>query len=297
MRWSWYARSSPAAPTPFDVPLPDLARAGGGPGFGFGGQTVQQPLDLLAKMFQSVAVQVGRDEDFAADHGPGARVRTRNGELVPGASHPPRAIVSEAHHHQRQAEFRGQVDAAGGQPPARAARAVGRDRQVHVAALGQQLAHRRHAAAIGRAAHELETQVMRRVGEDFRVAVTAQQHRQVAVPAQIQRKKDVFVPEDVDFLPAAFGKDRVDRRIVVDDLVVERAHPPPHGRRAQQAAEFVQKGAFDLHGEQWAVGQWSSGQCECRKRSARINDLQLIISSFTLHLHSPQNTSTASPVM
>ena len=86
------------------------------------------------------AVQVGRHEDFAAGNGPGPRVRTRNGELVPGAAHPPRAIVAVAHHHQRQPQFRGQIDAAGRQPPPRAARAVGRDRQVHVPALGQQTA-------------------------------------------------------------------------------------------------------------------------------------------------------------
>jgi hypothetical protein len=65
-----------------------------------------------------------------------------------------------------------------------------------------QLARNRHSTPIGRAAHKVEPQVIRRVGENLGVAVTAQQHRHVAVPAQIERKQDVLVPEDVDLLPA-----------------------------------------------------------------------------------------------
>ena len=48
--------------------------------------------------------------------------------------------------------------------------------------------------------------------QDVGVAVPAQQHRQVAVPAQVERKQDVLVPEDVDLLPAIARIDRVDGR-------------------------------------------------------------------------------------
>ena len=73
-----------------------------------------------------------------ADDDPGPGERPRNGKPVPTAD-PPRPVVAVAHQHQRHAQLRGQVDRAGGQPPPRAAGAVGRDRQVHPPALGQQL--------------------------------------------------------------------------------------------------------------------------------------------------------------
>ncbi len=57
--------------------------------------------------------------------------------------------------------------------PPRSARAVGGDRQVHAAAFFQQFANGRHPAAIGRAADEIEAQVIRGVGKDFGVAMPA----------------------------------------------------------------------------------------------------------------------------
>jgi len=70
-----------------------------------------------------------------------------------------------------------------------AARTVGRNGQVHPLAFVQQLPQGRHPAAVGRTANEFETHVVGHVRENLRVAVPAQQHRQVAVPPLAKGKR------------------------------------------------------------------------------------------------------------
>ena len=100
---------------------------------------------------------------------------------------------------------------------------------------------RRHAATVRAAAHEFKAHVVCDAAEDVGIAVPAEQHRQVAVSAQIEREEDVFVPEDVDLLAAVAGLHRVDRFVVVGALVVQRAHPVTDGGGDQQAAEIIAK--------------------------------------------------------
>jgi hypothetical protein len=90
--------------------------------------------------------------------------------------------------------------------------------------------------------------VISRARENVGVAVLAEQHRVVVVPAQVKRKQQVLVPEDNDLLAGEFGVRRIDRRIVERALVFKRAHPVSHGSRGQKAAETMQKGAGNLHG-------------------------------------------------
>ena len=120
--------------------------------------------------------------DFAAGDGPGPRKRPRDGEAVPTVD-PPRPVVTVAHQHQRQAQLRGQVNRPGGQLAARAARAVGRDRQVHAA--GSVASSCRSAATPPRFVEPRTNSNPRwsaSVGKNLRVAVPAQQHRQLQCP-------------------------------------------------------------------------------------------------------------------
>ena len=87
---------------------------------------------------------------------------------------PPRPVVAEAHRHERQLQPRREIDRPLGQLAARAARAVGRDRQMLRAAAFVEFPNRPRAAAIGRAADAIEAEVMGDAGQDVGVAVLAQ---------------------------------------------------------------------------------------------------------------------------
>ena len=166
----------------------------------------------------------------------------------------PRPVVAHAHGHQRNSQFRGQEDRSGGHLPPRSAGAVGRDRQVHVPALVQELPQGRHSAAVGRAADEFEPHVVGDIGQDLGIAVPAQEHRQVAVSPHRQRQEDVLVPEDIDLLTAAPRRGRIDVRIVEHDPIVERIHPCADGRGTRPGPRVCT--GWDGR-VSWASGRWT----------------------------------------
>ena len=204
-----------------DDDFASLAGAGRGPGFGFGGQAVEQPLGAEAAGFESGAVEIRRDHHRRTDDGAGPREHPRHGEVVP-TLRCARAIVAEAHRHDRNLQPRGKIDRSLGELAARAAGTVGRDRQMLRAAAFFELPERPRAAAIGRAADAIEAEVVGDAGQDVGVAVLAQEHREVAVAAERERQQDVFVPEDVDPRPLD-AEDGVDGAIVERGPRVERA--------------------------------------------------------------------------
>ena len=282
---------SPSAAAAFETALPDLADAAGRPGFGLLGQTVQQSLRLLAMMLQSVAIQVGRNEHLAADNGPGTRAGARHGELVPGPAHPPRAIVSEAHRHQRQAEFRCQKYAAGGQLPPRAARPVRRDRQVHLAALGQQLRgsrrRRRDSSSHERTRNPNgapRRRASRRRGGGSAALPGCNVLEDTAGRGCIRAKKCRFSVRDIRETPGR-SPDRRTRPCSRACSSTTARRPSPTVRRACSEKRFR--------------SSWSrSGQSAVRSRKRpSINNQQSSINNLQSPFHSPENTSTASPIM
>src|SRR5438105_4458518 len=93
------------------------------------------------------------------------------------------------------------------------------------AAGAKQFAQRRRPAAIRGSANAFKAHVMRDPGQILGVAVPAQEHRQIAMPAKKERTENIFMPEDVDLLPAAVRNGRVDAWIVAGPLVFDPAHP------------------------------------------------------------------------
>ena len=81
---------------------------------------LQQDLDLVAAVLQSVAIEVRRHGNFRAEDDAGAREGAGNGEAVPTPG-PPGPVVADPQRHQRYPQLGGQVDGTRGQPPPRAA--------------------------------------------------------------------------------------------------------------------------------------------------------------------------------
>ena len=132
-------------------------------------------LDLPAEVLEAVAVQVRRHEDLAAGDRAGTREGPRNGEAGPTPARRARAGRSRSPSPPAAAPASRPDRSRPGPSCRRGPRGPsGVIVRCIVAALAQQLAQRRHAAAVGRAADEVEAQVIRRVGEDLRVAVPAQ---------------------------------------------------------------------------------------------------------------------------
>src|SRR5262245_34494930 len=88
------------------------------------------------------------------------------------------------------------------------------------------------AAAIRRSSHAIEAHVVRDSCEHFSVLMLAEQHSEVTVAAQVERDKDVLVPEDVD-ARAGDTKDWVHGMIIKHGPIIERAHPSANTFRGE----------------------------------------------------------------
>src|SRR5262249_45979222 len=113
-----------------------------------------------------------------------------------------------------------------------------------------------------------------------RVGMLAEQHRQVAMTAQVQRNQNVLVPKDVDSL-AADSERRVDRPIIEDRTVVERLHPSANALGRDQPTQLHHEGRHPLLF--LLLFRRHQGCALARRKNSPDQ--------------SPLNTSTAGPVM
>jgi hypothetical protein len=190
-----------------------------------------------------IAVEIRRHPHLGPQHGSGAGVRPRNGESVPSRGSPG-PVIAKPNRHERQTQLAGKIDRALRHPPPRPPRAVWRDRQIHGFTFAQQLSQSGSAAAIRRAANQVKSEQLGGLEKYISITVLADQHRQIAVPAQKKRKQNVFVPEYIDSLGFIAGS-RVNRAVVKGRAIVKRAHPQPDSRRTEQSCTPIQRGLIE----------------------------------------------------
>lgn len=61
--------------------------------------------------------------------------------------------------------------------------------------------------------------------EDFGILVLADQHRQAAVRPQMERRRNIFMPEQVDSRSAEGIEARIDPFLAIGNAIVQRCHP------------------------------------------------------------------------
>ena len=163
------------APCAVDAALPDLRRPDSAQASASAVRRFSSRSICWRIVLEAVAVQVRRDEDLAAGARRGRASRAAEWRTGPRRCAPARADRSRSPSPPAAAPAsrpgRSQPGASCRRGPRGPSGVIVR---CMLPALGQQLAERRHAAAIGRAAHEVEAQVMGRVREDLGVAVPAQ---------------------------------------------------------------------------------------------------------------------------
>src|SRR6476659_4932377 len=89
----------------------------------------------------------------------------------------------------------------------------------------------------GRSTHAIKAHVVGNASQNLCIRMLTQQHRQIAMTAQVKRDKNIFMPEDVDSL-ATNAERGVDGSIIEYGSVIKRAHPRANPFSSCEAAEL-----------------------------------------------------------
>src|SRR4051794_8375773 len=136
------------------------------------------------------------------------------------------------------------------------------------------------STTVRRATHAIKAHMIGNARQDLSVGMLAQQHRQIAMPAQVQWDENVFVPEDVDPLPTNAQRG-IDGSVIEHAAIVERAHPGANSFGSSKAAQLHER-----RGQPPLTFFLPSHRCA-----------SLLLVALVQSGHSPEKTSSAGPVM